>query len=213
MSEDGDGARLGPFAVLDEAARAASLEAALSRAPAGDGLWVFAYGSLIWDPCFVHDRRLVGRLPGHCRRFGIWTVLARGTPTQPGLGLGLEPGPGSCTGMLFRLEAGSLDEGLEALWEREMVTGVYDPRWLAVETGDRPIRALTFVTDPKHPQYAGPRAPEECAAIIARAQGKFGSCRDYLANLVESLARMGAHDPELVALLALVDDERAGGSD
>ncbi len=194
-----------PFPVLDEVARRDSLRATLAAAPGEAELWVFAYGSLIWNPCFAYDARLQGRLRGYCRRFSAWTVLARGTPECPGLGLCLEPGPGHCAGVLFRLDPGAQEDGLTALWEREMVTGIYRPDWLAVEAETGPVTALAFVVNPQHPQYAGTLPQEEAAAIIAAAAGKFGRCRDYLAELVQALAGMEVPDPELEALLELVD--------
>ncbi len=194
-----------PFPALDEAARRDSLRATLATGPVDAALWVFAYGSLMWNPCFAYDDRLPGRLRGYCRRFSAWTVLARGTPERPGLGLCLEPGPGHCTGLLFRLDPAARDHGLAALWEREMVTGIYRPSWLAVEAETGPVTALAFVVDPDHPQYAGIRSQEEAAAIIAAAAGKFGRCRDYLADLVQALAGMEVPDSELETLLELVD--------
>lgn len=175
-----------------------------------EDIWLFAYGSLIWNPCFDYDRALPAVLPGHRRNFSIWTAHARGTPDRPGLGLALEPGDGDCTGRLFRIDRKSRDAGLWAIWRREMATGIYHAEWLPVQTDAGEIRALCFVADLTHPQYAGNFSPGDAADIIARATGKFGSCADYLIETVSALTEMGHEDPELEALLALVNDRLSG---
>jgi glutathione-specific gamma-glutamylcyclotransferase len=149
-------------------------------------------------------------LPGHRRRFSIWTAHARGTPECPGLGLALEPGDGNCAGRVFRLARKHRDDGLRAIWQREMATGIYQPQWHLVQTGSGPVSAICFVADPSHPQYAGPMPPATAAGFIAQASGKFGSCADYLAETVSALAEMGCRDAELDALLTLVGQRLSG---
>ncbi len=189
---------------LSDAARAHSLRATLAAAPSQTDIWVFAYGSLIWNPCFnATDRRAV-TLPTHRRAFNVWSMLARGTPDQPGLGLGLEPG-GTCTGVAFRLDDASLQEDLATLWAREMHNGIYMPEWLAVTTDSSPFTALCFVADPSHAQYAGTLPDDDVAAVIASAEGKFGSCRDYLASTVHALDAHGFADDALQSMLDRVE--------
>jgi cation transport protein ChaC len=160
----------------------------------------------MWRPCFGHLERRDAVLEGYARRFSIWTSLARGTPERPGLAMGLEAAAGRCPGIAFRLDPAQLDEAMEALWEREMVTGIYEPRWLLVETERGPLTALAFVVDQSHRQYAGKLPQDTAAAIIAGANGKFGSCRDYLANTVAALRAAGYPDAELEALLDAVQN-------
>ena len=195
---------LGPFAPLSAEARAASLMQALAGSPEGDAVWLFAYGSLMWDPCFAVAERRSATLDGFRRGFNVWTALARGTPERPGLGLGLEPGDGRCRGIAWRLDPDRVREGLEAIWRREMHTAIYRPHWLNVGTGDGDITALTFVVDPAHPQFAGGLPPGHAADLIAAAAGKYGSCRDYLADAVAALAALGIDDPDLTTLHDLV---------
>lgn len=193
-----------PVPPLSNSARAESLRATLAAAPSQSDIWVFAYGSLIWNPCFaVVDRRAV-TLPTHRRAFNVWSMLARGTPDQPGLGLGLEPG-GTCTGLAFRLDDASLSEDLAALWAREMHSGIYVPEWRTVTTDDSPFTALCFVADPSHAQYAGALPDDDVAAVIAAAEGKFGSCRDYLASTVHALDAHGFADDALRSMLDRVE--------
>ncbi len=193
-----------PLRPLSAEARRLSLARTLAAAPAGDAIWVFAYGSLIWDPCFAFDERCTATLIGHRRAFNFWTIQTRGTPERPGLGLGLEPG-GQCDGVAYRLSSRSRDTDLAAIWDREMYSAAYEPHWLPLQTPGGMQRALCFVTNPAHEQFAGTFPPARAAAIIAKASGAKGRCRDYLAQTVDALARHGVSDPFLDALLALVD--------
>ena len=184
--------------------RQRSLAKALAEAPAGEPLRLFAYGSLIWSPCFAFDEAVTATLHGHRRAFNFWTIQTRGTPELPGLGLGLEPG-GSCEGVLYRIPESARGEAMEAIWAREMLSAVYSAEWLPVRTPGGAFRALCFVTNPAHEQYAGRLDGDTAARIIARACGAKGTCRDYLAEAVRALARHGVPDPYLDELLALVD--------
>ncbi len=193
--------RIGPFAPLEAGVRAQSLRETLDAAPDRDDVWVFAYASLIWRPCFeaAAARRLL--LPGYRRAFCVWTVQARGRPERPGLGLGLEAGGPGCEGMALQVPAARLAVSLEALWAREMLTGVYLPRWLCGrrENGEGQS-VLAFVADCRHPQYAGGLSDEERAACIASARGELGSCLEYLEHSVSALRGAGITDPYLDAM-------------
>ena len=196
---------------LSDAARADSLRAALAAAPSQSEIWVFAYGSLIWNPCFnATDRRAV-TLPTHRRAFNVWSMLARGTPDRPGLGLGLEPG-GTCTGVAFRLDDANLQEDLATLWAREMHSSIYVPEWLPVGSDEGSLTALCFVADTAHPQYAGTLPEDDVVAVIASAVGKFGSCRDYLASTAHALETHGFADAALQSMLDRVESLRATDS-
>ena len=171
--------------------------------------WVFAYGSLIWDPCFAHVERRPATIEGYRRAFNIWTVLARGTPEIPGLGLGIEAGGDGCRGVAYRMDPAHEHDGLKVLWRREMFTGIYRPHWLTVDADGKTQHAIVFVVVADHPQYAGALGPDATAEIIARASGELGPCRDYLANTCRGLADVGIDDGDLRDLLARVD-ARAG---
>ena len=199
--------RIERFQEMTEAARAATLQATLATRPAGAPIWVFAYGSLMWRPCFSFHEKRFGRLPGYHRDYTIWTIIARGSPDFPGLGLALDEGGDHCPGMVFRLDETPdvLAEDLKALWAREMLTGIYRPRWLPIETREGPVEAIAFVVDRDHQQYAGHLSDQDRALIIARACGQFGPCAEYLSRTVEALADAGAPDPALEMLLARVE--------
>lgn len=198
------------IAPISADARAHSLREALAAAPEPGDLCVFGYGSLMWRPDFDYVESALAVLEGYHRDFSIWSVFGRGSPEFPGLGFGLEETPGaSCTGILFRLPPGTGERDLLPLWEREMWTDTYRPAWVTVESGGRVRNALTFVVRPEHHQYAGALPFQDKARYIAAAAGKYGACRDYLADAVAHLTELGICEPELVALLEAVDALRA----
>lgn len=187
------------FRALTEAELAASLEATLQAPGAPGDIWVFAYGSLIWNPAFHFTDQRIGILHGYHRRFCLWTHLGRGSPEAPGLILALEPG-GSCRGVVYRIAADAVASELEIIWRREMVGGSYAPRWVDVRTSAGKLRALAFTMDRANARYAGRLSDEIVAAAIAKATGRLGPCSEYLFNTVAHLAALGIHDRPLERL-------------
>jgi len=193
-----------PFVLLDDGARAASLARTLAGWDGQRSIWVFGYGSLIWNPEFDYDRRERGLVYGFHRSLCLWSRVYRGTPDKPGLVLGLEPG-GSVHGVAFRLPAGDAEAQLAGLWKRELTTGSYVPRWLDVRvaSGER-VQAIGFVMNRAASGYAGEVSRELLLETVCSARGRNGSCADYLLSTVESLAGFDIHDRHLAALAAEV---------
>jgi cation transport protein ChaC len=197
-------------ALTDEQLRA-SLAQALAARPKGGAWWVFAYGSLLWNPLFPFAEARRANVHGLHRRFCLWSLASRGTPAAPGLVLGLDRG-GSCRGVVYRLDAPCAHAELELLWRREMVTGAYEPRWLSVQSEGTRIVALGFVVRRDHAQYAGHLTIDAQADVIARAGGAFGTSADYLERTRVSLATHGVVDLYLERLAAGVAAKRCATS-
>jgi cation transport protein ChaC len=195
---------------LDDDQLAASLAATLAAKPKGAGWWVFAYGSLLWNPLFPVAEMRQGTLRGLHRRFCLWSLASRGTPEQPGLVLGLERG-GACRGVALRLPAPLALDELHLLWRREMVVGSYRPRWVEVDAGNRKVVALTFVVRRDHPQYAGVLPVDRQVEVLATARGAFGSSGDYLERTRIALVAHGIADPYLEDLARRVAAFREPG--
>jgi cation transport protein ChaC len=160
-------------------------------------LWVFGYGSLIWDPGFPVAERRIGRVTGWHRSFCMRSIHHRGTVERPGLVLALDRAEGAaCTGVAFRVADGAEAATVEALRERELVSSAYLETRLAVETGDEVLEALAYVIDPDHVQYCRLDLDEQ-ARIIAGATGGRGPNRDYLWSTAAHLADLGIADPDL----------------
>jgi cation transport protein ChaC len=169
-------------------------------------LWVFGYGSLIWNPEFPVAERQIARLHGWHRSFCMHSIHHRGTEAAPGLVLALDHSEGAvCDGVAFRVQPGAEGDTIAALRERELISSAYLERHLPVDLADGgQVTALAFVIDPDHVQYCGGMALEDQAHIIARAVGGRGPNRDYLYATADHLAELGIADPDLNWLAARV---------
>jgi cation transport protein ChaC len=167
-------------------------------------LYVFAYGSLMWDPGFPYIERMRGLLRGYHRAFCIYSHHYRGTPQHPGLVLGLARG-GACRGIVYRVAAADNERVRAYLWEREIGNdGVYVEKHLPVLLDNgASVSALTYVADRAHPQYAGRLTDEQLVPLIRDAVGIKGSCFDYCANTVKHLEELGFTESHLHRLLEL----------
>ncbi len=176
------------------------------------GIWVFAYGSLMWRPGFAFEEQLPARLLGYHRSLCVYSVVHRGTPEAPGLVLGLDRG-GSCRGFAYRVAPEQAGEVLAYLDERELVTDVYRRKRLAILTASGRLPAWCYVVRRDHPQYAGRLDEPTLLALIERGQGRSGHCRDYVISTVEHLESMGIVEGplhQLVRRLQQMEPQRMG---
>ena len=171
-----------------------------------DEMWVFGYGSLIWNPGFPVAERVIATLPDYDRAFCMRSVHHRGTAEEPGLVLALDAAPGTaCKGVAFRVEPGAEDATLAALRERELISSAYVEHHVTLRLDDgRSVPALAYVVDAAHAQYCGNLPLEEQARIIAGAEGGRGPNDEYLHNTTSHLAELGIADPDLEWLSARV---------
>lgn len=187
----------------------ASIERALSGWSPRTDFWLFAYGSLMWNPSFPTDRRVAAHVFGYHRSFCLWSRINRGTHQQPGLVLALTRG-GSCRGFALRVPRGEVRGMMPALWKREMTYGSYAPRWLPCRLdGGAVVPALAFVINPDASGYACGLSDDERAACMAHAAGRYGTAADYLFRTVESLDALGIVDSGLHALAERVRVKQA----
>jgi len=187
----------GEMELMDAEAFEASRQAILNAAERTGELWVFGYGSLIWNPLIDVQEMQPARLKGYGRRFCVWAPIGRGTPDCPGLWLGLDEVPedsAPCDGMALRIEAGKWDTETLILWRREMISGVYHPAWLPVEIAGEMKDCCVFVANPKHERYAVEIDWDAKVFAIAHAKGSFGTCQEYLDTLAKRLSAAGMTD-------------------
>ena len=205
VARSGSGMRL-----LTEAERADSLRQTLAARPPGEPVWLFGYGSLIWNPAIHFVERRTATIHGWHRAFCLATRAGRGTPENPGLVLGLDAG-GSCSGVAFRLEDALVETELALLWRREMLAGSYVPRWLDLEddAGVRFGAAIAFTVNQATEQYTGELTKQAVIDRLATAAGELGSSADYLFRTCAGLHAEGIPDPELDALAQTVADAQA----
>ena len=169
----------------------------MPRALKSNPLWIFGYGSLMWDPGFAFAERHPALLRGYHRAFCMSSIRHRGTPETPGLVLGLKPG-GACRGLAYRVAAKHAKRVRAYLFDREMPHYIYLERFVPITLADgRRVAALTYVADVKHARYAGDLSEREIGAIIRAARGGRGSNVDYLKNVVGHLDELGIADGPL----------------
>jgi glutathione-specific gamma-glutamylcyclotransferase len=181
------------------AASIAPIPMSTSFAQNDEDLWVFGYGSLMWRPGFDYLERLNARLIGSHRALCVYSFVHRGTPERPGLVLGLDRG-GNCRGIAYRVAAKKRADTIAYLRAREQVTLVYREVWRSIWLHDDPrqrVRALCYVVDRGHRQYAGRLTLAEQVHYVRQGHGRSGPNRDYVLAAVKELEALGYRSDEL----------------
>ena len=163
-------------------------------------LWVFGYASLIWRPDFDFSEKRVSKVHGWHRALQMWSRVNRGTPDCPGLVFALLSG-GSCAGVSFRVPRSQARSAMETLWLREMVTGVYDPRWLHCQTDKGPVRALAFTLSRQSENFTGKLSARRYRKIFSESCGRYGTTLEYARETLDGLREHGIEDRALKHLL------------
>lgn len=167
---------------------------------AAEDFWVFAYGSLMWDPDFPHADAQPARLWGYHRALCLYSFDYRGTRQRPGLVLGLDRG-GSCRGVAFLVRAGDREAVMAHLYKREASEGEYHLKWLKLDLGSKTVTGAAFVANHDNAYYAGKKPLPEACRLITQGHGTRGACIDYLINTVQHLRDMGIRDAGLERVL------------
>lgn len=174
----------------------------LADLPEGDDVWMFAYGSLIWNPEFDFVEERLATVTGWRRSFCLgWVRIYRGTPDRPGVMLSLDRG-GSCKGVAFRLPRDEMRENLKKVLRREMPLK-WDriaARWMKARTEDGEVRALGFPMSRSSDAYLPGLTTEQIVDALSTAAGERGSMAEYLHNTIVHLEARGIHDSYLWSL-------------
>jgi cation transport protein ChaC len=164
----------------------------------GADLWVFGYGSLMWDPG-IHVVEIRTATPeGFHRSFCLKSSIGRGSADKPALMAALDRG-GACQGLALRIPAAHVDRETEILWMREMLAGSYVPTFVALDTPQGSVEAVTFVMNRRSERYVRLDA-EETARLVATGRGIRGTSLEYLENLADRLDLLGLSDPAIMEL-------------
>lgn len=177
-------------------------------------LWVFGYGSLMWCPGFDFVERVPARLVGLHRALCVYSFVHRGTPERPGLVLGLDRG-GMCRGIAFRVTAAAREATIAYLRGREQVTRVYleTERRIGLEDkARRQVRALCFIVDRSHVQYAGRLTVEQSVHHVRQAHGSSGANRDYVIETVKALEALGYRETDLHLIASRVKGQHSAAA-
>jgi cation transport protein ChaC len=171
-------------------------------------LWVFAYGSLMWDPALRFTDLRRARAEGHARRFILVDDAGRGSQDAPGLMAGLATGDG-CAGLALRIAVDAVDTETEILFRREVIAPGYVPAFVPVRIGDDTVQALTFLVDHACKDIQPGLTHDQQVRYIATGEGFLGTSRDYLANIVSHFDTLGIEDAHCTTLLRDVNALRA----
>ncbi len=182
----------------------ASMRETLAERPCDGPVWLFAYGSLIWNPQFKFVERAPALLEGWHRSFCMRIIAGRGSLQQPGRMLSLAPG-GQTQGLALRLAEESLESELFMVWLREMVGGTYKPDWATLKLNDgRKASAIIFRFNPQCPFHENDDSIETITPLITSAYGQLGSNSDYVLMLHKALNEHNFHDDYVEALTTRV---------
>ena len=188
------------YTFLSQEEREANRARFLAAHPPGTDLWLFGYGSLMWNPAIETAEARTARIEGFQRSFSLTLAFGRATPDKPGLMLVVVEG-GSCAGVAWRIPADKVASETQVLWMREMLSGAYRPVWLDLDFGEGTVaRGFTFAAQPDHPRLEPGLDLETTAQRIAGATGERGTNRDYLFQCAHALAQNGIAD-DLIARL------------
>lgn len=173
-------------------------------------LWVFGYGSLIWNPAIDFEEQRRCCIKGYQKKFCFWTTLSRGCEEQPGLMIGLVEGH-ECNGVAYRIDSEKAASELDILFRREMGSFVYKPTWVEARCSqtNTSFNALTFVVDSANDRYVEDLTQADMVSTIATARGPLGRNCDYLFQLSDKLCELGFEDPELQTLAIQVREYQA----
>ena len=171
---------------------------------ARDNVWIFGYGSLIWNPIFPVVETRTAKIFGFHRAFCLSSLVGRGSSERPGVMLALDAG-GSCTGVALKMGGEDIDTELRLLWCREMLAGSYIPKWVKSHSDDGDVPALTFVANRNRPNYIGRLTDDQAACRLSTASGPLGSNIDYLKRTHAGLQARGIRDPHIARLLRICE--------
>jgi len=164
-----------------------------------NNIWVFAYGSLMWNPGFEFEQSCKAEIRGLSRALCVTSIHHRGTPQRPGLVLGLDSG-GKCTGIAYEVNAANADETIKYLRSREQVTRVYREITRTITllgANKQQVRGLVYAIDRDHTQYSGRLPFETQVRMISGGVGKSGNNIDYVVSTADHLEAVGIIDRDM----------------
>ncbi len=171
--------------------------------------YVFGYGSLIWNPGFAFLHSETALLRGAHRSLSVYSHRHRGTPERPGLVFGLSRG-GSCHGVAFEVDAAQWDQVFDYLQAREQDRGVYREAWRnVVLASGKTVRALAYLVNEQHPQFAGRLSVAEQVKLVSAGTGESGRNTEYVRNTARHLLDLGIRDEMLLEIVKALDGNEA----
>lgn len=169
-------------------------------------MWVFGYGSLMWDSWETkfngqrYDRAL---LRNHQRDFNKASTSRWGTRSCPCPTLGLRRRKGSqCVGTAFYFEKAQRKAVLGYLSNREGVG--LKLRKAALPDG-RAVMAYTVINIQTGRSFIGHLPIENREQMVLKAKGTCGECYKYLNGIVDKLQELKIEDSSVTSFIKAVE--------
>jgi glutathione-specific gamma-glutamylcyclotransferase len=161
-------------------------------------MWIFGYGSLIWDnweQAYGCVRKEEAKLCSFRRDFNKASAVRWGSSSQPCPTLGLEPAEdASCIGVAFEFPDQRFEEIMSYLQRREGGDFTFVEGIVRRSAGDD-VRAYIPVNEKCGKTYIGDKSIAERVSMARNAEGKAGKCLDYVTNIRQELRRREIDDP------------------
>jgi len=159
-------------------------------------MWIFGYGSLMWDgweAAHGCTRRELADLVGYCRVFNKVSIKNWGTRDAPCPTLNLSKSMASvCRGIAFEFPENNNKAVLTELIEREG-RGFELLEMSVLLQGTTKVSAVVPVYEGNN--IISGKKIVEVASLVAKAIGTKGSCSEYIKNIAEKLAELNIDDP------------------
>ncbi|PKA57880.1 hypothetical protein AXF42_Ash012419 [Apostasia shenzhenica] len=173
-------------------------------------LWLFAYGSLVWNPGFDFDEKIIGFIKDYRRVFDLACIDHRGTPKNPARTCTLEAQQGTvCWGAAYCVKGGIEKEKAalqylerrECEYDKKTLVDFYKQEGAALEPAVTGVLVFTSTPDKAtNRYYLGPAPVQEMARQIATASGPCGNNREYLFSMEKAMFDIGHEDDYVIEL-------------
>ena len=169
-------------------------------------IWLFGYGSLIWNPDIPYLDWKPATLSGFVRKFWQGSHDHRGTPENPGRVVTLIPcEKGYCDGIAYLVSLSTVKSVFEKLDHREK-NGYRKTKVFLNFTDKTNEEAITYIAKSINPAFLGPAPDSSIAKQIAVSSGPSGNNSAYLFKLADALRKHNFIDKHVFELESLVSE-------
>ncbi|MDC2964520.1 gamma-glutamylcyclotransferase [Gammaproteobacteria bacterium] len=169
-------------------------------------IWVFGYGSIMWNPGFRYERKRTCFLKGWERRFWQESSDHRGTLSMPGrVATIIRKKNNRCWGVAYNVAKLDANEVLQKLDARER-NGYERMETVATSCLGYSFECLTYVAKPNNPYYSEEDSLHSIAKQAALAKGPSGANREYIMLIIQELRRLGVYERHAEAIWKILKD-------
>lgn len=164
-------------------------------------MWVFGYGSLMWDGWETQygcTQRVLANLPGYSRMFNKASIKNWGTKETPGPTLNLSVLPAStCQGVAFEFPDSEKEQIFSYLKKREGKEFPLHEIYVYLEGKSEKSAFVSLYTGLN---VIKEKSLDDIAAMVLAASGTNGTCFDYVKGIAKQLSDLKINDPVVTEL-------------